>query len=166
MNTELKEKDLTTSDLAAPAETRTAQPDVDRDVNESVTENQGLAAPAETRTAQPDVHRAVTESVTENRRAEVMNDDEQLAPLFSADAAKEFRSRWDAVQSSFVDDPKQAVRKGDELVAQVMKSLTETFSNERSRLEGQRDQSDKASTENLRVALRRYRSFFERLLSL
>ncbi len=139
MNTELKEKDLTTSDLAAPAETRTAQPDVDRDVNESV---------------------------TENRRAEVMNDDEQLAPLFSADAAKEFRSRWDAVQSSFVDDPKKAVRQGDELVAQVMKSLTETFSNERSRLEGQRDQSDKASTENLRVALRRYRSFFERLLSL
>ena len=139
MNTELKEKDLTTSDLAAPAETRTAQPDVDRDVNESV---------------------------TENRRAEVMNDDEQLAPLFSADAAKEFRSRWDAVQSSFVDDPKQAVRQGDELVTQVMKSLTETFSNERSRLEGQRDQSDKASTENLRVALRRYRSFFERLLSL
>jgi len=139
MNTELKEKDLTTSDLAAPAETRTARPDVDRDVNESV---------------------------TENRRAEVMNDDEQLAPLFSADAAKEFRSRWDAVQSSFVDDPKKAVRQGDELVAQVMKSLTETFSNERSRLEGQRDQSDKASTENLRVALRRYRSFFERLLSL
>ena len=139
MNTELKEKDLTTSDLAAPAETRTAQPDVDRDVNESV---------------------------TENRKAEVMNEDERLAPLFSADAAKEFRSRWDAVQSSFVDDPKQAVRKGDELVAQVMKSLTETFSNERSRLEGQRDQSDKASTENLRVALRRYRSFFERLLSL
>jgi len=139
MNTELKEKDLTTSDLAAPAETRTAQPDVDRDVNESV---------------------------TENRKAEVMNEDERLAPLFSADAAKEFRSRWDAVQSSFVDDPKQAVRKGDELVAQVMKSLTETFSNERSRLEGQLDQSDKASTENLRVALRRYRSFFERLLSL
>ena len=58
------------------------------------------------------------------------------------------------------------MRQGDELVAQVLKSLTETFSNERSRLEGQLDQSDKASTENLRVALRRYRSFFERLLSL
>ena len=139
MNTELKEKDLTTSDLATAAETRTAQREVDRDVN----------APA-----------------TENRNAEVITEDEQLAPLFSPDAAKEFRSRWDAIQSSFVDDPKRAVRQGDELVAQVLKSLTETFSNERSRLEGQLDQSDKASTENLRVALRRYRSFFERLLSL
>jgi len=139
MNTELKEKDLTTSDLATAAETRTAQREVDRDVNERA---------------------------TENRNAEVITEDEQLAPLFSPDAAKEFRSRWDAIQSSFVDDPKRAVRQGDELVAQVLKSLTETFSNERSRLEGQVDQSDKASTENLRVALRRYRSFFERLLSL
>jgi len=139
MNTELKEKDLTTSDLATAAETRTAQREVDRNVNE----------PA-----------------TEKRNAEVITEDEQLAPLFSPDAAKEFRSRWDAIQSSFVDDPKRAVRQGDEFVAQVLKSLTETFSNERSRLEGQLDQSDKASTENLRVALRRYRSFFERLLSL
>ena len=139
MNTELKEKDLTTSDLATAAETRTAQREVERDVNEPP---------------------------TENRNAEVITEDEQLARLFSPDAAKEFRSRWDAIQSSFVDDPKRAVRQGDELVAQVLKSLTETFSNERSRLEGQLDQSDKASTENLRVALRRYRSFFERLLSL
>jgi len=52
------------------------------------------------------------------------------------------------------------------LVAQVMKSLAETFSNERAKLEAQVDQTDKASTENLRVALRRYRSLFERLLSL
>ena len=139
MNTELKEKDLTTSDLATAAVTRTAQREVERDVNEPP---------------------------TENRNAEVITEDEQLAPLFSPDAAKEFRSRWDAIQSSFVDDPKRAVRQGDELVAQVLKSLTETFSNERSRLEGQLDQSDKASTENLRIALRRYRSFFERLLSL
>lgn len=139
MNTEVKEKNLTTPDLATAAETRTSQREVDREVNE----------PA-----------------TEHRNAEVITQDEQLAPLFSPDAAKEFRSRWDAIQSSFVDDPKRAVRQGDELVAQVMKSLTETFSNERSRLEGQLDQSDKASTENLRVALRRYRAFFERLLSL
>jgi hypothetical protein len=44
--------------------------------------------------------------------------------------------------------------------------LAETFSNERAKLESQVDQTDKVSTENLRVALRRYRSFFERLLSL
>lgn len=94
------------------------------------------------------------------------SEDKQLAALFLPDAAKEFRSRWDAVQRSFVDDPRQAVRQADELVAQVMKSLAEAFSNERTKLEGQVDQTDKASTENFRVALRRYRSFFERLLSL
>jgi hypothetical protein len=90
----------------------------------------------------------------------------QLAPLFLPDAAKDFRTQWDSVQISFVDDPKEAVRKADELVAQVMKSLAQSFSVERAKLEGQIDQSGQASTENLRVALRRYRSFFQRLLSL
>ena len=54
---------------------------------------------------------------------------------------------------------------GDELVGHVMKSLAETFSNELATLEGQLNQTDKASTETLRIALQRYRSFFERLLS-
>ncbi len=90
----------------------------------------------------------------------------QLAALFLPDVAKDFRSRWDAVQISFVDDPRLAVQQADELVAQVMKSLAETFSNERTKLEAQVDLTDKASTENLRLVLRRYRSFFERLLSL
>ncbi len=65
-----------------------------------------------------------------------------------------------------MDDPRQAVRDGDELVARVMKSLAESFSNERSRLETQLKDGGEASTELLRVALRRYRSFFERLLTL
>jgi hypothetical protein len=139
MNIELKERSLTTADLAAAAEIPTAQLEVGRDLKESVIANK-----------------------TSNAEKE----GEQLAPLFLPDVAKDFRSRWDAVQSSFVDDPRQAVRQGDELVAQVMKSLAETFSKERTTIEGQLDQTDKASTENLRVALRRYRSFFERLLSL
>jgi hypothetical protein len=99
-------------------------------------------------------------------RSAVGSDDEQLAPLFSADVAKDFRSRWDAVQGGFVDDPRQAVRQGDELVAEVMKTLAETFSKERTKLEGQLDNEEAASTENLRVTLRHYRSFFKRLLSL
>ena len=78
----------------------------------------------------------------------------QLAPLFLPDAATEFRTQWDSVQISFVDDPKQAVRKADELVAQVMKSLAQSFSIERAKLEGQVDQTEQASTETLRVALR------------
>jgi hypothetical protein len=91
---------------------------------------------------------------------------EPLAALFAPDAAQDFRSRWDAVQIGFVDDPKQAVRQADELVAQVMKSLSDTFSAERAKLEGQLNETGSASTENLRMALHRYRSFFQRLLSL
>ena len=106
-------------------------------------------------------------AVTELPMAQRQTGEEgQLAALFLPDVAKDFRSRWDAVQISFVDDPRLAVQQADELVAQVMKSLAETFSSERTKLEAQVDLTDKASTENLRLVLRRYRSFFERLLSL
>jgi hypothetical protein len=91
---------------------------------------------------------------------------EELAPLFVPAAAADFRAEWDAIQIGFVDDPRKAVRRGDELVARVMKSLAESFSQERVALEKQLGAGAEASTENLRVALRRYRSFFERLLSL
>ena len=88
---------------------------------------------------------------------------EQLAPLFLPQMAQDFKSQWDEVQIGFVDDPAQAVRRADELVAQVMKNLAETFAEERANVESQMDQGD---TEHLRVALRRYRSFLQRLLSL
>lgn len=91
---------------------------------------------------------------------------EQLDPLFSSEVAADYRSRWAAVQSSFVDDPRRAVREGDELVAQMMKNLAESFAAERGRLETQLGQTGETTTETLRVSLRRYRSFFERLLSL
>jgi hypothetical protein len=91
---------------------------------------------------------------------------EPLAALFPPEMAQDFRSRWDDVQIGFVDDPKQAVRQADELVAQVMKSLAQKFADERSKFESQFDEQGTASTENLRVALRGYRSFFQRLLSL
>jgi hypothetical protein len=93
--------------------------------------------------------------------------DRQHEALVDADVASEFRSRWDAIQIGFVDDPNNAVRQADELVAQVMTRLAETFAKERSELEGVVGRDDGvASTENLRMALRRYRSFFQRLLSL
>jgi len=91
---------------------------------------------------------------------------EPLAELFPKDVAGGFRSRWDAVQIGFVDDPKQAVKQADELVAQVMKSLAESFSRQRANIEGAAQDGNQASTESLRVALQRYRSFFHRLLSL
>jgi hypothetical protein len=104
---------------------------------------------------------------SQRRERDIQRSDETLVELFSPDIAQGFRSRWDEVQISFVDDPQQAVKKADELVAQVMTSLAETFSKERSELEGlMNDASETTSTENMRVALRRYRSFFQRLLSL
>lgn len=93
---------------------------------------------------------------------------EQLAALFAPETADDFRSRWDSVQIGFVDDPRKAVQQADELVAQVMKNLAGKFADERQGFEAQMTSGEAgaASTENLRVALRNYRSFFQRLLSL
>jgi hypothetical protein len=91
---------------------------------------------------------------------------EELEPLFTPETAQTYRSRWISIQSRFVDDPRRAVRSGDELVAQIMTNLADTFAEERQRLEAQLDSTGEGSTEQLRVTLRRYRSFFERLLSL
>ena len=89
-----------------------------------------------------------------------------VAPLFTQHAAANFRSRWDVVQRGFVDSPEQAVRAADELVAQVIKSLSESFSAQRSAFEVAMNQQDRSSTENRRLALQRYGSFLERLLSI
>jgi len=86
-------------------------------------------------------------------------------PLFAGDDAERFRSRWQEVQAGFVDEPQQAVKDADSLVAELMQRLAETFSQERTNLESQWGSGDDASTEDLRVALQRYRSFFDRLLS-
>ena len=91
--------------------------------------------------------------------------DEQAAPLFSPEEAKDFRARWDTIQVSFVDDPRLVVEQADSLVAVTMQRLAEMFAAERAKLEGQWDRGDNVSTEDLRLALRRYRSFFGRLLS-
>jgi hypothetical protein len=91
--------------------------------------------------------------------------DEQATPLFSSEEAKDFRARWDAIQVSFVDEPRGVVEQADTLVAVAMKRLAEMFATERTKLEGQWDRGDNVSTEDLRLALRRYRSFFGRLLS-
>jgi hypothetical protein len=86
-------------------------------------------------------------------------------PMFAGDEATGFRTRWDAIQTGFVDEPRKAVEEADALVAQVMKRLAEVFADEREDLERQWDRGEQISTEDLRMALRRYRSFFHRLLS-
>lgn len=100
-------------------------------------------------------------TVNLNRTDEV---DEKTA-LFSSDESNSLRGQWDSIQVGFVDEPRQAVERADQLVAGAMKRLAEMFAAERSRLEGQWDRGDSVSTEELRLALRRYRAFFGRLLS-
>jgi hypothetical protein len=89
----------------------------------------------------------------------------QAGHLLAADDAEAFRARWTDVQHGFVDAPRQAVAQADGLVAELMQHLAKTFADERGRLEGQWDQGDDVSTEDLRTAFQRYRLFFERLLT-
>lgn len=112
-----------------------------------------------------------TEQKVEQRTPEMkapttVSDDENLVPLFEQDATKKFRSRWLAIQSKFVDDPSASVKQADDLVADIIKSVTMNFADRRVSLEKQWNSGENVSTEDLRVALKRYRSFFDRLLTL
>lgn len=92
--------------------------------------------------------------------------DERTVPLFSPDETKELRSRWITAQGTFVDEPRQAVQQADSLVAATMQRLADIFAKEREKLDKQWDSDATVSTEDLRLALRQYRSFFDRLLSI
>jgi hypothetical protein len=105
----------------------------------------------------------VHDSVNNTPPAKISN--EPNLPLFAQNDAQEFRSRWEKIQIGFVDEPRQAVEQADELVANTIRRLGEVFGAERQKLEAEWGKSDNASTEDFRVALRRYRSFFDRLLS-
>ncbi|MFF4371527.1 hypothetical protein [Streptomyces sp. NPDC001594] len=87
------------------------------------------------------------------------------APLLGAQEAEGLRTRWQQVQQGFVDDPKQSVLAADGLVAEVMQLLATTFADHKQSLEGQWHRGEEVATEDLRLALRQYRSFFDRLLS-
>ena len=89
----------------------------------------------------------------------------EAGSLLPADQGERFTGRWQEIQAGFVDEPRQSVERADALVADLMQRLAASFSEERERLEGQWDRGDEVSTEDLRVALTRYRAFFDRLLS-
>jgi hypothetical protein len=91
-------------------------------------------------------------------------DDESPVHLFQAEAAEHFRVEWQRIQTRFVDDPKDAVQDADHLLAEVLQSLTGTFAERKNELEGQWHGESEALTEDLRLALRRYRTFFNQLL--
>jgi len=100
-----------------------------------------------------------------DRPADSRPTDAEQASLFAENEAGDLRQGWDSIQASFVDEPRRAVEQADELVAKAMKRLAEMFAEERSDLERQWDRGDDVSTEDLRLALQRYRAFFGRLLS-
>lgn len=89
---------------------------------------------------------------------------EENEPLLGEEQ-EEFRARWQKIQSDFVDDPRDAVNAADQLVAETMQALATTFSEHKRGLEDQWQQGEEVATEDLRVALQHYRSFFNRLLS-
>jgi hypothetical protein len=90
---------------------------------------------------------------------------ETQTPLLSSEQSEELAERWQEIQGSFVDRPQEAVEQADALVEELMEQITSRFATERERLEKHWAEGDSASTEDLRVSLTRYRSFFDRLLS-
>ena len=90
---------------------------------------------------------------------------ETQTPLLSREQSDELAERWQEIQGSFVDRPQEAVEQADALVADLMQRVTSRFATERERLEKQWAEGDDVSTDDLRVSLTHYRSFFDRLLS-
>lgn len=177
-----KDQDLTTADLAGRGEKvreSMDRPQLVRDQQRAGTEN--ASTPVRSQTADPLLSRRQSniadnpsdESIVENERVATQTETNSIpatsaenapAALFSETEVGDYRSRWSNVQAGFVDEPRRAVEDADNLVASLMKKLAEGFANERGRLEKQWDRGDNVSTEDLRIALQRYRSFFDRLL--
>jgi hypothetical protein len=120
--------------------------------------------PSERATAPSRVPIPLTRGDDVEVRTEATPAEDQSTPLFAQGEIENFRSRWSDIQTGFVDEPRQAVKDADNLVAALMQKLAEGFASEREGLERQWDRGAEISTEDLRVALRRYRSFFDRLL--
>jgi hypothetical protein len=165
------EDNLTTADLADPAREGNTRDTVDeRETAEAVRERDPAAVDKDDqqRDAKAD---AAGEEVGDRDLERVASspqdaqEREEQTPLLPTEQATEFRVRWEELQTSFVDEPRRSVEDGDALVADLMQRLAQSFSDERRALEAQWDRGDDVSTEDLRIALQRYRSFFDRLLS-
>ena len=139
-----------------PEEADEYRGDRDADVAERAAE------PAGERSADRAEVAAEPESSAGRAEATAGDDDPRL---LGDDEGAELGRRWEAIQVTFVDDPRRAVEEADGLVAHVMQQLADGFARERETLEGQWSRGEDVSTEDLRVALQRYRSFFQRLLS-
>jgi hypothetical protein len=112
-----------------------------------------------------DAERPVTPTSSEDTGTSAKDTAQEPTALFPGNELRELQGRWDQIQTAFVDQPRNAVRDADSLVSSAMQRLADVFAAERSKLERQWDKGDSVSTEDLRVALQRYRSFFRRVLS-
>jgi hypothetical protein len=101
-----------------------------------------------------------------NTAMEPVSTDKKEETLLGSDFTQGLRSRWDHVQAGFVDEPREAVKEADALVDQAIQKLSQGFGDARSRLEQQWDRGEEVSTEDLRIALQKYRAFFNKLLSI
>jgi hypothetical protein len=86
------------------------------------------------------------------------------AALLDREESEHLHTRWNEIQGRFVDEPRSAVQQADALVSEVIEKITQMFANEHSSLEGEWKQGNDVSTEDLRKALQRYRSFFNRMV--
>jgi hypothetical protein len=165
---DLAPEELARDDLAGePALTEGRSPDLATDVEpdeEPLQQDPGRHEATATGT-DPDLASITAPAAQTATDAGTADTATKAGHLLAADDAEAFRARWTDVQHSFVDAPRQAVEQADGLVAELMQHLAKTFADERGRLEGQWDQGGDASTEDLRTAFQRYRSFFERLLT-
>src|SRR5579885_3404904 len=159
-----KDNQLTTADLAGRKEQTRPAPGEVREIDEPnrprLIRNENVVEAKEQRGEDADERKEQRMAAAAPNPA--AHDTNTPTPLFSQSDVGDLRGRWSNVQASFVDEPRRAVEEADKLVATVMQRLAEGFASERSKLEKQWDGGDNVSTEDLRVALQRYRSFFDR----
>ena len=157
------EQDLTTADLAQGK--RPMSEDRLRDLHTEDRPKPVLTGRPSGEIGQPNASTVSSDIRNTNVRDTDARNATDATPLFPNNELNDLRKRWSSVQTAFVDEPRSAVEQADGLVAAAMKRLAEVFAEERSRLEQQWDRGDNVSTEDPRIALQRYRSFFQRLLS-
>ena len=100
------------------------------------------------------------------RSATTRREQEPTMPLLSGSESQGLRTRWESLQVSFIDEPRHSVEEADRLVSEAVNTLSRGCAAEREKIEQQWHRGEDLSTEDLRLALRRYRTFFERLLSI
>jgi hypothetical protein len=162
----MEDRELSTRDLAgtSPEDARGSSDDPDR-----VEEPSSMTADDTTDAADLPQERSRERDEADDVRNDADDDsggsEASEGPLLPREQSERLVGRWQEIQAGFVDEPRESVAQADALVADLMQRLAAGFSNAREGLEAQWGRGDDVSTEDLRIALTRYRAFFDRLLS-